>query len=54
MRHEETAWVVNEMEDEADPQDGLGPICYWWEDMRPREVRWLIMEVYDRGRQRNG
>lgn len=35
---------------ETDPLDGNGqPILYWWEDMRPAEVRGLVQEVYARG-----
>lgn len=32
----------------VDPQDGEGFIIYWWDDMRPREVRQLVIEVYER------
>jgi len=34
-----------------DPQDGGEPFVTWWEDMRPRETRELVKEVYERGRQ---
>ena len=33
-----------------DPQDGEEPFCYWWEDMRPKEVVVLIKEAYEQGK----
>lgn len=37
---------------DIDPQDGKEPFRYWWEDMRPREVRDSIKEAYERGMDR--
>jgi hypothetical protein len=42
-------WKDNYDDDTADPCDGGEPITVWWEDMRPREVRALVKEVYARG-----
>jgi hypothetical protein len=33
-----------------DPQDRMGAFQYWWEDMRPREVRKLVIEAYEQGK----
>ena len=32
-----------------DPNDGGEPICFWWEDMRPREIAQLVKYAYERG-----
>ena len=45
-------WKDNYEEDTTDPQDGEEPFEIWWEDMRPREVRRLVKEAYERGFQR--
>lgn len=42
-------WVIDYDKDEMDPGDGGEPFIYWWEDMRAREVRELVREVYERG-----
>ena len=36
----------------TDPQDGGKPIRVWWDDVRYREVRDLVKEVYVRGMKR--
>ena len=48
-----TTWGLNLESHEIDPGDGGAPFCYWWEDMRPREVMALVQEAYERGRQLN-
>jgi len=42
-------WIDDYDDDTADPQDGDEPLRFWWEDMRPREVRDLVKESYERG-----
>ena len=44
-------WTDSEDYDEITPDDGGEPITYWWEDMRPREVRQLVIDAHERGRQ---
>lgn len=34
---------------EFTPEDGPIPIVYWWEDMRPKEVRQALMDAFERG-----
>jgi hypothetical protein len=35
--------------DVATPDGEFEEMCYWWEDMRPREVKKAILEAYLRG-----
>lgn len=44
-----TKWTYDYEKYEMDPDDGDEPFVFWWEDMRPREVRELIKEAYERG-----
>lgn len=41
-------WVDDYENSTTDPQDGGEPIEIWWDDMRPREIRKLVKEVYER------
>lgn len=45
-------FLTNWESDEIDFEDGLlnAEIRYWWDDMRPREVRQLVIDAYMRGR----
>lgn len=45
-------WLENAIESILDPQDGGEPFYYWWDDMRPKEVRELVMDAYKRGTNR--
>lgn len=45
-------WVADYDNDTTDPQDGGEPFTYWWEDMRPREVKALVQRAYERGYER--
>lgn len=45
-----TDWIENWNEDSLDPQDGQEPFCFWWDDMRPKEVNALVREAYERGK----
>ena len=42
-------WIDEYENYTADPQDGEESFCFWWEDMRPREVLELVKEAYERG-----
>ena len=42
-------WHDDFENDTADPRDGGEPFVYWWEDMRPQEVRELVKQAYARG-----
>ena len=42
-------WEIDSDNEQIDPKDGGEPFVYWWEDMRAREVRELVREVYERG-----
>jgi hypothetical protein len=44
-----TMWTVDYDTNEADPGDGGPPLCFWWDDMRMREVVALVQEAYSRG-----
>ena len=41
-------WHTDWQDHTTTPDDGSGPITFWWDDMRPREVLKLIEEVYNR------
>ena len=42
-------WEDHPASDATDPMDGGEPFVYWWEDMRPQEVRELVKQAYERG-----
>jgi hypothetical protein len=42
-------WKTDWEEHTADPGDGELPFCFWWEDMRPREVLDLVQRAFKRG-----
>jgi len=42
-------WEDHPASDATDPMDGGEPFVYWWEDMRPQEVRELVKRAYERG-----
>ena len=43
-------WLVDWRDDIAWAEDDrLFEFVFWWEDMRPKEVLDLIMQVYDAG-----
>jgi len=44
-------WITDWAEDTTDPDDGGGPIEFWWDDMRRKEILRLIQEVYERAYQ---
>ena len=48
------AWEDVADEHALDPHDGGEPFRYWWEPMRPRGVRRLVIEAYERGVRRKG
>lgn len=45
-------WSTDWDELTTDPDDGDGPIEFWWDDMRRKEILELIQEVYDRAYER--
>lgn len=51
-KNEGVVWQDDWDNHETTPNDGSWPICFWWEDMRPNELRILIQGVYERGYER--
>jgi hypothetical protein len=45
-------WDDWEEEDVTQPHGSQIEFCYWWEDMRPREVLELVKRAYEAGYQR--
>ena len=43
-------WIDDFELHETTPPEGGESFCFWWEDMRPREVRLLVQDAYERGR----
>lgn len=43
---------INEISCDISPEGSIEEFCYWWEDMRPREVLQLIKEAYTKGYER--
>ncbi len=42
-------WWDSDEEDVTSPTQYGGGFCYWWEDMRPREVKVLVQKAYESG-----
>lgn len=50
---DDVVWSNDYENSRIDPLDGSDPFMYWWEDMRPKEVRELVVEAYKRGMKRS-
>jgi len=45
----EMAYTDNPDTWEFTPEDNPIPIVYWWDDMRPKEVRQALIDAFERG-----